>query len=360
MGIQKIIDVSEHNGKINWEKARSHIDGVIIRCGYGMDMTSQDDKHWKRNADECTRLGIPFGVYLYSYANTEGKSRSVAAHVLRLIKKYKLSFPVYLDLEEEHSPDTRAHAVHGAKIFADIVGRAGYVVGIYANENWYKNIIGSSLDKYTKWVAKYSSQAPDVTGVDIWQYTSSGNVPGLTGNNGMVDINYCYRDFVKEITDKNNIAGQESGSISTALPNITQAVSGGNKVIKDGQIHLNNFTGLDISADGVRGIETIKGGIMVLQTALNMDYHTGLNIDGIWGPKSDKALDNHYVCRGECQYMVTAVEILLMLKGYNPNGVECPGSFGSELESAVRQYQNDHGLTVDGIAGRNTFKSLIV
>ena len=199
-----------------------------------------------------------------------------------------------------------------------------------------------------------------MTGVDIWQYTSSGNVPGLTGNNGMVDINYCYRDFVKEITDKNNIAGQESGSISTALPNITQAVSGGNKVIKDGQIHLNNFTGLDISADGVRGIETIKGGIMVLQTALNMDYHTGLNIDGIWGPKSDKALDNHYVCRGECQYMVTAVEILLMLKGYNPNGVECPGSFGSELESAVRQYQNDHGLTVDGIAGRNTFKSLIV
>ena len=99
---------------------------------------------------------------------------------------------------------------------------------------------------------------------------------------------------------------------------------------------------------------------MVLQTALNMDYHTGLNIDGIWGPKSDKALDHHYVCRGECQYMVTAVEILLMLKGYNPNGVECPGSFGSELESAVRQYQNDHGLTVDGIAGRNTFKSLIV
>ena len=87
MGIQKIIDVSEHNGKINWEKARSHIDGVIIRCGYGMDMTSQDDKHWKRNADECTRLGIPFGVYLYSYANTEGKSRSEAAHVLRLIKK---------------------------------------------------------------------------------------------------------------------------------------------------------------------------------------------------------------------------------------------------------------------------------
>lgn len=191
----KIIDVSEHNQKINWEQARCHIDGAIIRCGYGMDMVSQDDLWWKYNADECTRLSIPFGVYLYSYADTDTKSRSEAAHVLRLIKGYKLSYPVYLDLEEEHSPDTRPHAVRGAKIWADIVEAAGYQVGIYANENWYKTIIGKGLDKYTKWVAKYSNKAPDVPNVDIWQYTSSGSVPGLTGNGGKVDVNHCYRDF---------------------------------------------------------------------------------------------------------------------------------------------------------------------
>ena len=98
---------------------------------------------------------------------------------------------------------------------------------------------------------------------------------------------------------------------------------------------------------------------MVLQTGLNMDYRAGLDIDGIWGPASERALGSHYVCKGERQYMVTALEILLMLQGYNPNGVECPGSFGAGLEAAVRQYQRDHGLTVDGIAGRNTFKSLI-
>lgn len=191
----KIIDVSEHNQKIDWDKAKHHIDGTIIRCGYGMDMKSQDDLWWKYNADECTRLGIPFGVYLYSYADTDTKSKSEAAHVLRLIEGYRLSYPVYLDLEEEHKPDTRAYAVRGAKIFADIVEGAGHVVGIYANENWYKTIIGSALDKYTKWVAKYSTKAPDVPNVDIWQYTSSGSVPGLTGNGGRVDVNYCYRDF---------------------------------------------------------------------------------------------------------------------------------------------------------------------
>lgn len=190
----KIIDVSEHNGRIDWEQARKHIDGVIIRCGYGMDQTNQDDKYWKRNADECTRLGIPFGVYLYSYADTDTKSRSEAAHVLRCIKGYKLSYPVYYDLEEEKE-GTRRQAVRGARIFADIVEAAGYQVGIYANENWYKTIIGSALDKYTKWVAKYSTKAPDVPNVDIWQYTSSGSVPGLIGNGGRVDVNHCYRDF---------------------------------------------------------------------------------------------------------------------------------------------------------------------
>lgn len=194
----KIIDVSEHNQKINWEQAKKHIDGAIIRCGYGMDQRNQDDLWWKYNADECTRLGIPFGVYLYSYADTDDKSRSEAAHVLRLIRGYKLSYPVYYDLEEEKD-GTRRQAVRGAKIFADIVEAAGYWVGIYANENWYKTIIGKSLDKYTKWVAKYSSKAPDVPNVDIWQYSSSGSVPGVGGR---VDMNYCYRDLVAEIAGK--------------------------------------------------------------------------------------------------------------------------------------------------------------
>lgn len=205
----RIIDVSEHNQKINWAEAKNHIDGAIIRCGYGMDMASQDDKWWKYNADECTRLGIPFGVYLYSYANTDKKSRSEATHVLRLIKGYKLSYPVYLDLEEQASPDTRPHAVRGAKIFADIIEEAGYWCGIYANENWYKTVIGSALDKYTKWVAKYSSKAPDVPNVDIWQYSSSGSVPGVSGR---VDMNYCYRDLAGETSGKatvQNVKGEK-------------------------------------------------------------------------------------------------------------------------------------------------------
>ena len=70
------IDVSQYQGLINWEVVKNHIDFAIIRCGYGQDIIGQDDELFKRNADECTRLNIPFGVYLYSYAkNVETSSR---------------------------------------------------------------------------------------------------------------------------------------------------------------------------------------------------------------------------------------------------------------------------------------------
>lgn len=153
------------------------------------------------------------------------------------------------------------------------------------------------------------------------------------------------------------VAGQASAP--APKPDTAKPASGYNPIRRDGQIHLNNFTGAGIVVDGCDGPKTRKGAVMVLQTGLNMDYRSGLDVDGILGSLTLQALGSHYVCLKECQYMVTALEILLMLKGYNPQGVECPGSFGAGLESAVRQYQKDHGLTVDGIAGRNTFKSLV-
>ena len=139
----------------------------------------------------------------------------------------------------------------------------------------------------------------------------------------------------------------------------TPPASTGNTIVRDGQIHANNFSGAGIETDGIRGANTKKAGIKVLQVALNHDYNAGLAVDGIRGAKTDAALGNHYVKYGETQYLVTAVEILLMLKGYNPGGVECPGQFGTGLKAAVGQYQKDNRLTVDYICGPATFKSLI-
>ena len=141
--------------------------------------------------------------------------------------------------------------------------------------------------------------------------------------------------------------------------NAKPSTSSGSELVKAGQIHANNFCGAGLVVDGIRGTNTKRAGIMAIQHAMNLDYNAGLKVDGIWGSKSEAALGNHFVKKGETQYLVTAVEINLYLNNYNPNGVESPGKAGSGFDAAVRQYQKDHGLTVDGTAGYNTIKSLI-
>ena len=197
----RVIDVSEHNGTINWEAVKAAgIAGAIIRCGYGMDMTSQDDKQWSRNVSECERLGIPYGVYLYSYADNADKARSEAQHVLRLIKGRKLSFPVYYDLEQA---GIKGAAVANAKIFGDLIEAAGYWCGVYYNKDWHNRVIKGQLDRFTRWAAGYGTNNGQMQenykpgfGEDMWQYTSVGKVNGISGN---VDMNECYRDFPAEI-----------------------------------------------------------------------------------------------------------------------------------------------------------------
>lgn len=152
-----------------------------------------------------------------------------------------------------------------------------------------------------------------------------------------------------------------NGQIS--VPNVPQVqpvpnVAGKVEIVKAGQIHAHNFADAGLVADGIRGNKTKKAGVKVLQTAINLDYKKGIAVDGIWGSGSKAALGSHYVKRGEKQYMVTAVQILLMLKGYDCK-LECPGVFGTNLEAAVKQYQRDYQLTVDGSVGYNTFMSLI-
>ena len=197
----RVIDVSEYNGAINWEAVKeAGIQGAIIRCGYGMDITSQDDKQWGRNVSECERLGIPYGVYLYSYADNTDKARSEAQHVLRLIKGRKLSFPVYYDLEQA---GIEGAAVANAKIFGDLIEAAGYWCGVYYNKDWHNRVIKGQLDRFTLWGAGYGTNNGQMQekykpgfGEDMWQYTSVGKVNGI---NGDVDMNECYRNFPEEI-----------------------------------------------------------------------------------------------------------------------------------------------------------------
>ena len=210
----KLIDVSTHQGKINWEEVKKHIDGAIIRCGYGRDIISQDDRRYVENVEACIKHNIPFGVYLYSYAKDLDGAKSEAKHVLRLLEPYKndLSYPVYYDLEEA---GTENGAVERALVFGEIIEAKGYWCGIYANQYWWRTYLKNGLDRYTKWVAKYSSEKPSgISGTyDIWQYSSKGYVPGIEGN---VDMNICYRDFpaaIKKTASKVEEKGEQNEEI---------------------------------------------------------------------------------------------------------------------------------------------------
>ena len=136
--VKKGVDVSHHQGEIDWEAVKnSDIEFVIIRCGYGDNYTSQDDRQWLRNVQECERLGIPYGVYLYSYATTEANARSEAAHVLRLLEGHNPSYPVYYDMEDNSTLGAREQFADFAEIFCSAVEAAGYEAGVYANLSWW-------------------------------------------------------------------------------------------------------------------------------------------------------------------------------------------------------------------------------
>ncbi|MBE6679308.1 MAG: CHAP domain-containing protein [Ruminococcaceae bacterium] len=200
----KGIDVSEFQGDINWSDVKNEIDFAILRCGYGQNYTEQDDSKFVYNASECVRLGIPFGVYLYSYADTVEKAKSEAEHVLRLVKCYSLSLPVFLDMEDSTqlniSPSMRGQI---ATAFCDTISAAGYDVGIYANINWWTNYLTDSAFSnpgWTKWVAQYYSSCQYTGEYSCWQYTDSGSVSGIDGK---VDMNYWYGNagFSNKTTD---------------------------------------------------------------------------------------------------------------------------------------------------------------
>lgn len=147
---------------------------------------------------------------------------------------------------------------------------------------------------------------------------------------------------------KHVIVAYTDGSKTSQNTIITtiQSVTSGNKLVKRGQREAIKFTGVKIVTDGLVGGETNMMKVRVLQHAINLDYKAGLVEDGKLGSATRKALGSHYVKKGETQNMVTALEILLYLNGFDPNGVEYPGTYGNGLVTASKKKFEDDGLKV--------------
>ena len=186
--MKKIIDVSEHQKKIDWTKV-SGIDGVIIRIGYGDDEIGQDDDYVKYNLDEVERLGIPHEVYFYSYANCEQQKVSEIAHIKRLIAGRNIK-RIWLDLE--YRP-----AQNYWRRMTEAFLQAFPGSGVYSWEWTFTDVL-DGID-CPRWICAYGDNTgkPDYSkkphlSCHGWQYTSRAHISGI---NGYVDVSEWYGDF---------------------------------------------------------------------------------------------------------------------------------------------------------------------
>lgn len=304
------VDLSKHNGEIDFQKTIDNINFAILRAGYGVSYLPDKQKdplfeyYYKG-----FRGNRPMGAYYFTYANSVGDGKKEAENCLKYIDGKHFDLPIYYDLEDDVKHVVPKGIVNTiAREFVDRIKAAGYKPGIYCNLNWAKNYINLDLFKDCSiWIAMYGKNDGNIPSTkpsvhyDIWQYTSEGRVPGI---NGRVDINimdstptpepsdYSYTQFVKDIQ------------------------------VAEGQ--------------------------------------TGKWVDGIAGKRTlelTPTISRYKNPRNAC---VKPVQKYLYYLGYTDVGV-ADGIAGAKFEKAVKQYQGDNGCVMDGelTAHNKTWKKLL-
>ena len=236
-----------------------------------------------------------------------------------------------------------------ADFFQNIVG--------HAYDEWFFDTVGPMAEalglgwggRWTDFVDRPHLYLPDwgdmptalintygLHGYDAFRATWSGSSGGSSGGGS---------------------TGSPSGSVAACWQDTLDYPLFHSEATKRAQQNLNNYVGMGLEVDGYIGAQTHMAMISAIQYACNTDYGAGLVQDGIWGPKTEAALKGHYVELGETQELVRAVQILLLARGDDPQKIDA--NFGDNTLIAVKQFQKDTGLTVDGVAGFDTIRKLL-
>lgn len=194
----KGLDVSRFQGEVDWERVKAAgYRFAMLRAGYG---DSTVDEQFRRNASECNRIGLPIGAYWFCYAATTENAAKEADSCIRTVSGYRLDYPVCYDIEQAGADYveklgisfTPALARELVKSFCNRVESKGYFAMFYSNQSFFNAYLGTALAKrYAFWYARYTDTF-DGTDCGIWQYTSAGRVPGISGN---VDLDLAYVDY---------------------------------------------------------------------------------------------------------------------------------------------------------------------
>lgn len=319
------IDVSKHNGNINWKAVRdSGFNHAVIRAGYGNNNT---DQKFDTNALAAVNLGLVSGIYWFSYALNPDMARFEGMYAVNHAKKYWESCMIAYDAEY----DTRIRAAKvGINLqkeeltkmayeFLRVVKNNGFMPCLYTNNDYTKNFF--DIDYLKKefpdlyiWYARYGKEDDNIyyLPADMWQYSSHGQVNGV---NGSVDMNYIYKEFD---SDRKEFISKPNVDIIDRPKNLY---------------------------------------ILFFQQCYNLDCSDKrIKEDGYDNPETEEARKSVLLRKGSHGNLVVWLQGELKDRGYY-NG-DLDGSYMDMVFAGVRRYQEDHQLEVDGILGNETIVSL--
>lgn len=275
-GIQHGIDVSYHNGNLDWSVIKSAgVDFAILRAayrGYGDEGTLVKDSKFAEYIRGAQSYGIPVGAYIYSQAITTKEAVQEANYILNIVKNYSLDLPIVFDYEFSPSSSGRLNVawkegeLNKTKMtnitlaFCNTIKSAGYDVMVYANKTFLnKNIDHEIIEDagYEIWLAHYT-KSTDYTGdYRIWQYTSTGRIPGIADK--VFDCNFMYSGDISSSVRIGDIPNQVYTG-SEVVPSFT--VTYGDKILVDGLDYVatyQNNSSIGTATVNVLGAGTYEG-----------------------------------------------------------------------------------------------------
>lgn len=276
-----IIDVSTHNGIIDWQKVRGNVEAAVIRLGYrGYSKgTLAYDNRYKENRTACEQLGIPFSLYFFPCSITDEEAMEEADFIIKECVGMNFVLPVFLDSEVAETKFgsgradnlSRADRTRFLKIICDRLQAAGIPAGIYASTSWFNNQLDLSQLPYSIWVAQWSDKLTFTGDYVLWQYTSKGTVPGI-----MVNVDLSRRHAADQVSgepdrgvgeENQNTGDVEQGTVKAEQRTVTANVLN----IRKGPSVLSADTG-DLIKGSVITVDKIKDGFAHFEGWVSTDY----------------------------------------------------------------------------------------
>ena len=285
------MDISNYQGKIsvaNFKKAKkAGIKFVILKLGYtGYEKyICKLDSAFENNYKNAIAAGLPVGIYYYSLGKSYKHGKEEAEFCIKHLKGKEIQWPVYIDVEDSKYRQKNATKTELAECcngFCDTMAKAGYVPGVYASTSWFNSKIGNIKSDHTKWVAQYYKICQYKGKYDIWQYSSTEGVPGISSK---TDVNWAYKNLGK--SDSTIIIPEEKKNVKLVaydgaypkLPLRGYFNRGDNsKEVEKLQLFLNWYGDYELVIEGVVGTKTIDA-------VSSFQKDMGLAVDGLFGKK---------------------------------------------------------------------------